>query len=82
MTRVPPRIDTGRGSFRRDDIACECRTKAIADRRKKLFSEKRPAAADPFPVCDVLEGMAEFHDWLLRTEPHVLPKSKIGEAVS
>ena len=26
--------------------------------------------------------LAEFHDWLLKTEPHVLPKSKIGEAVS
>ena len=26
--------------------------------------------------------LAEFHDWLVKTEPHVLPKSKIGEAVS
>ena len=26
--------------------------------------------------------LAEFHDWLLKTEPDVLPKSKIGEAVS
>jgi len=26
--------------------------------------------------------LAEFHDWLVKTEPYVLPKSKIGEAVS
>lgn len=26
--------------------------------------------------------LAQFHEWLVRTEPHLLPKSKIGEAVS
>jgi len=45
---------------------------------KELTEEERYAQRQQHAV----PLLAEFHDWLVRTEPYVLPKSKIGEAVS